>query len=293
MSLLLAQKGMKKAAGGPATEDDFLFTITTTTASEVFTIPCQNKGTFNATIDWGDGGGTSTVTAYNDADLAHTYTDAGTYQIRISGTFTNIFFNSGVDGLKVISVDNLGSVGWLSFASAFLDCTNLVTVTAGDSDTSLVGGFPTWEKVFSGCNSVTSYDLTGMDVTGDGAENFKNFFNSNLSVVTIDLTGWDTSSFRDLTNMFRRCDALTSIIGIEDWDISGITVLGTNFLTVGRMTTAQYDNLLINWEAQAAGRPAEVVSFGASTYTAGGAAATARTELVSTHGWTITDGGTA
>ena len=98
----------------------FIFKITTTGSPQTFTIPCQNVGTFNATIDWGDGGPTSSITAYNDADLAHSYATAGQYTITITGTFPNIFFNNGGDRLLVDEVVDLGDVGWENLNSAFM-----------------------------------------------------------------------------------------------------------------------------------------------------------------------------
>jgi hypothetical protein len=83
--------------------DDMVLEMTTTTSSESVTIPCQNVGTFNAEIDWGDAT-TSTITAYNDADLQHTYASAGAHLIRISGTFPNIYFNFSGDCLKLTKI---------------------------------------------------------------------------------------------------------------------------------------------------------------------------------------------
>jgi len=91
------------------------------------------------------------------------------------------------------------------------------------------------------------------------------------------------------------CSSLTSIVGAEDFDITSFNALNSlnNFMDGnGKMTTAQYDALLVKWDAQS------VLSnlspnFGASQYTAGSAAATARANLISSDGWTITDGGTA
>jgi len=62
------------------------------------------------------------------------------------------------------------------------------------------------------------------------------------------------------------------------------------FLSIA-LPTATYDDLLVNWEAQAVNNS---VSFngGNSTYTSGSAAATARQALIDDHSWTITDGGT-
>ena len=61
--------------GGGGANPAFLMTIDTTqpgSASDTFILPCGSIGTYNATIDWGDGS-TSNITTYNDADLTHVY----------------------------------------------------------------------------------------------------------------------------------------------------------------------------------------------------------------------------
>ena len=103
-TLGIVAQGLSAAGYG----NDFVFTVETTGAAETFTIPCQNVGTFDATIDWGDGGATSAITAYNDADLAHEYATADTYTIRVSGTFPNIYFNNGGDKVKFDLLFSLG-----------------------------------------------------------------------------------------------------------------------------------------------------------------------------------------
>jgi surface protein len=248
--------------GSAAGETDFVWTVATTTSSETFTIPCQNIGTFAATIDWGDGS-TSAITAYNDADLAHTYASAGDHQIRISGTFPNIRFNDGGDKGKVKSVENLGVVGWLSFQRAFYGCTSMDKFVAGNTDTSSVTDM---NRMFLFC----------------------------ATMLVPDLTGFNTSSVTNMIQMFGNCSRLTDVIGAEDFNIESLNVTTAlnQFITSGYIETARYDALLINWDAQ---NPFDGMSpnFGASTYTAGGTAAAARANLISTDGWTITDGGTA
>jgi len=56
------------------------------------------------------------------------------------------------------------------------------------------------------------------------------------------------------------------------------------------LSTVNYDALLIGWEAQAP-TTGHSISFGYSKYTLGSTAEAARTSLISTYGWTITDGG--
>ena len=74
-------------------------------------------------IDWGDGTATSTITAYNDADLAHVYATAGDHTISITGVFPNMYM---LDNLamapKLKKVLNLGTVGWTNLRLAFYNC---------------------------------------------------------------------------------------------------------------------------------------------------------------------------
>tara|TARA_R110000772_G_C13036452_1_gene412394 strand:- start:167 stop:460 length:294 start_codon:yes stop_codon:yes gene_type:complete len=94
--------------------------------------------------------------------------------------------------------------------------------------------------------------------------------------------------------MFRDNSSLTDIIGVDNFNIEGLdgTTSLNNFAANVTLPTARYDALLINWDAQ---NPLDGMSpdFGNSKYTAGGTAAAARANLISTDGWTITDGGTA
>ena len=113
-------------------------------------------------------------------------------------------------------------------------------------------------------------------------------------LTTLDVSSFDTSSVVVMNQMFSNCSGLTSLVGVEDWAITGLNSTGSlnNFLTGGKMTTAQYDNLLVKWRAQ---DPLNGMtpSFGASTYTGGSAAATARQDLIDIDGWSISDGGIA
>jgi len=302
-------------------DPDFVFTVTTTGASETFTIPCQNVGTFDATVYWGDGN-SNTITAYNDANLAHTYATAGDHQIRISGDFPNIYFNNVGDKSKVKSVDNIGAVGWESFLNAFYGCDNMETFTAGaGADTSSVTSM---RLMFRGCTSVTSIDastfdtssvttmyqmffkcegLTSVDVSGFDTSNhtdtlgMEDMFRECGSLTSVDVSSFDTSNVTRLRAMFRQCTSLTDIVGVENFDITGLnqTYSLDNFITEGGITTNRYDNLLINWKGQfdssPTPRPGLRPNFGVSQYTNNSPASTARAVLTGTYSWVITDGG--
>jgi surface protein len=103
-----------------------------------------------------------------------------------------------------------------------------------------------------------------------------------------DLSSWDTSNVINLNFLLQNCPAFDQ--DLSSWNISSLTQ-ATNFLINGQLSTANYDALLIGWEA---GPHNNNVSFhaGSSTYSAG-AATTARTTLDDDDSWTFTDGGPA
>jgi surface protein len=104
------------------------------------------------------------------------------------------------------------------------------------------------------------------------------------------IKNWNTSSLTNAAFMFRNCDGFKQDISL--WDINQVTSF-TGFLqnTPG-LPTANYDALLIAWDAQGAMSYSGTVNFGGSKYTAGGAAEAARTSLISKWG-AIIDGGPA
>ena len=317
---LISTDGWSISDGGTAPLVPFAMTARTTAASETFELRCLNAGTFNATIDWGDGS-SSTVTTYNDSNLAHTYASAGDHSISISGTFPNIFFNNtGVHRSKVIAVTNLGQVGWQSFDRAFYGCDNMTSFTSGVTDTSAVAHL---KQMFYNCSNLTSVDLSTLNTSSTTHMNhmfygcgnlagtlnlssldtssvttMRSLFGNCFKLTTVNVSNWDTSSVTDMQYMFYKTGRDTTgtfdVVGIENFNIEGLS----NYPSIGSIMqytlipTARYDALLINWDAQ---DPFDGMHthFGSSQYTAGGAAAAARANLISTDGWTITDGGTA
>ena len=209
----------------------FEFTVTTTTPNETFTIPCQNVGTFNATIDWGDGGPTSSITTYNDADLAHTYASAGDHQISITGTFPNIYFNNGGDKLKVKSVEDLGDVGWTALNNAFSGCSNMTSFVVGTADTSSVTNM---SNMFRDCSSLTSLDVTSFDTSSVTSMSF--MFFSCSSLTSLDLSGFDTSSVTSISGMFFSCSSVTSL-DVSSFNTSSVTSMSSMFQNCSSLTS--------------------------------------------------------
>ncbi len=97
-----------------------------------FTFPAGNAGTYNATIDWGDGSPLSTITAYNDANLTHTYSSTGTYQIKVNGDFPWFYINNNASiNTLITKVIQWGDVGFESLVNSFYGATNLSSIPAG------------------------------------------------------------------------------------------------------------------------------------------------------------------
>ena len=287
--------------------NDMVLVMATTTPDETVTIPCQNVGTFDAVIDWGDGS-TSTITAYNDANLAHVYADIADYTIRISGTFPNIHFNNGGDRLKLRQVLQLGSTGLTRLDNAFYGCSNMIEFLGGVVDTSAVTTFlrtflfcsglvrlnvsgwnisatNTIEQIFRGCSSVVTIDVSGWDTGGVTVAG--SIFRGCSSVVTIDVSGWDTGLFKNVEFLFANCTSLADA-AIDGWAIENITNYNS-FMAGATLPTTRYNATLIAWNAQNP-NDSESVDFGNSQYS-GSAAATARQNLIDNDLWTISDGG--
>ena len=240
----------------------FIFKITTTTSPQTFVIPCINSGTFNATVDYGDGTGSQTVTAYNDSNLTHSFATAGQHTVTIDGTFPNIrFFDNAASREALDEVVDLGDVGWVTFYRAFRDCTNLTTFNGGTADASSVTDMA---YMFLGCNSLTALDVSNFDTSS--VTNMSYMFYGCNSLTALDVNSFDTSSVTNMQSMFQYCSSLISL-NIKHFDISSVTN-GTGFLQSANnaLTTTQYDELLEAWAAQDV-QPNVAWHFGNAQYT--------------------------
>ena len=162
----------------------FVSTWKTTTSSETITLPLRSGFTYNFTVDWGDGTGTSTVTAYDDPNRSHQYTTAGTYQIFIEGSMESFYFNNGGSKDKIISVDLFGNMGWVDLDNAFQGCTNLESFSGG-----YTSNVTTMSHMFEGSSSLKGLDLSDFNTTSVSV--MDNMFQNTTDLKVILSDSWE------------------------------------------------------------------------------------------------------
>lgn len=181
-------------------------------------------------------------------------------------------FNGDLSGFDFTSTASLFSM--------FISCTNF------NRDISMwdVSGITNFGSMFTSCSRFNQpigvWDMSSATRI-DGIFNSATDFNKPLP--------WNTSSITNMTSTLRVMTSFDQ--DISSWDINQVSSFNL-FMLGTTISTANYDALLIAWDAQGAMAYSGTVNFGSSQYTSGGAAEAARTSLIAKWGG-ITDGGAA
>ena len=214
----ISPSGETNIVGGGGVDERFIITVKTdntgTSASNQFTIPTNTIGitqAFNYDIETSDG---QTITGLT-GNHTITFPSAGTYDIRISGSFPFMYFNNGGDRLKLLDIKNFGiyALGSTSQAGAFQGCSNMV-ISATDSGN--FGSVTSFTRTWLFCSSLTSFPL----IDTSSCTNFQDAWQSCSSLTSFPLL--DTSSGTNFSNAWTICSSLTSFPLID-------TSSGTNF----------------------------------------------------------------
>ncbi|MGX1929919.1 BspA family leucine-rich repeat surface protein [Flagellimonas sp. 2504JD4-2] len=163
------------------------------------TIPTFPTGTYNYTVDWGDGNSDTNVTGA----ITHNYAAPGTYTVSISGDFPHIYFgNQDPDNFlgdeeKLLEINQWGSISWGSMFGAFAGCKNLDIVAQDIPDLS------------------NSFSLSIM------------FLNCTSMVGNSSFGFWDTSTITQANSVFRNAETFNQDIG--SWNVSNVLNMGSMF----------------------------------------------------------------
>ena len=263
-------------SGPPPTGDALIMTFTMGDGEDC-KIGTANVGTYNATINWGDGTGDLPVTSHNDANLTHVYTTGGTYTVTITGQFPSLAMgtlNTPRRG-RLMSVEQWGTTGFLDLRDAFLDCPNVVINATDAGDFSQA---TTFRSMFEGATSIT--DIPGIeDWVTTALTNLNSTF-KNMSMTFNRKLNWNTSLVTSLIQFCRNSPGL-------DPDVSAFNVENvgdcTNIFEGSGLSTVNYDLLLAAWAPQ---NVQSGVVFDASrvTWTDG-----ISRDLLISKGWTLND----
>ncbi|NLN47933.1 MAG: hypothetical protein GX154_02320, partial [Clostridiales bacterium] len=119
------------------------------TLNNQFRIPTYSTGSYAFQIYWGDGT-EDEILSWDQAEITHTYAEAGVYQIIIYGEFNGWRFVNTGDRLKLITILRWGDLEMGSLDQNFYGCTNLDIQAI---DTPILSGKSDYSFCFRGCTS--------------------------------------------------------------------------------------------------------------------------------------------
>lgn len=184
---------------------------TTTGSNETITLPFTDNGTYNATVDWGDGSSVSTITTYNDADATHNYVVAGVYNVEIKGEAPGWSMGGGFpDASKCTNIIDWGNAsgfgGFSYLAEGFvysaIKSTGIGKLQAKNDLLYLSG-------LFLFCGSLTGITAGIFDNCVNVTQMGNTFTYTLITGVPPDLFKYMTA-LTDIYNLFEGCPYMTS-----------------------------------------------------------------------------------
>ncbi|MCS3953323.1 BspA family leucine-rich repeat surface protein [Salinibacter ruber] len=223
----------------------FITTWETTSPGESITIPTNGESisSYDFEVDWGDG--TTEQYSGRDPDPTHSYAEAGTHTVKISGTFPRIFLDAGSGGdgdeenaQKLQSLEQWGSVQWERFEAAFAGASSL---TYSATDAPDLTGVTSLRSMFEDATSFNG-DIGDWDVSS--VEDMESMF-LGASSFNQNIGSWDVSSVTDMSDMFNIAYRFNNggSSDINSWDVSGVTDMKRMF-----NDASSFDQDISSWE---------------------------------------------
>ena len=217
-------------------------------ASNQIALPLFSSGSYNFVVDWGDGS-QDTITVWNQSETTHTYANAGTYSISISGECKGFRFNGSGDRLKILSVANWGEFKLIgNLGGQFRGCSNLNLTSVADvlnfgnctsCENMFLGGYQ-----FSTINNIDSWDVSNVTNMNSMFQNtlFNSYIGSwNVGSVTSmfsmflsspfnqNIGSWNTANVITMQQMFQNATSFNGNIG--SWNVGNVTNMQNMFVS--------------------------------------------------------------
>ncbi|MBN1214837.1 MAG: DUF285 domain-containing protein [Candidatus Lokiarchaeota archaeon] len=177
-------------------------------------LPLEFSGTYNFTVNWGDGK-IESITSWNQTGVTHTYALSGIYTIKINGILAGWNFNNGRDKLKLLKIAEWGDLRLGNSGNYFYGCSNL-NLTA--CDTLGLIGTTTLYQAFSECSKLgDTGNMSSWDVSGVKDMSYMFYLDTSFNQ---DISNWNVSSVTNMELMFY--DATSFNQDIEKWDVSNV-----------------------------------------------------------------------
>lgn len=195
----------------------FTTTWETTADNQSITIPTNGEG-YNYRIDWGDG----TIEKNQTGDATHAYTTAGTYTVKIVGSFPRIDFNNSNSNNSALlkTVEQWGTIEWQSMENAFRNVANLAINAPGAPDLSAVTSMRFMFAFATNFND----DISGWDVSN--VTDMLGLFNGATSF-NQDISGWDVSNVTNMAVLFSGASAFNQ--PLDAWNVGNVITMEEMF----------------------------------------------------------------
>ena len=233
-------------------------------SSDLNTVTLPLGGTFDVTVDWGDG----SSQRFTTNPVSRTYPAEGEYVVTIAGNAESFGGATWIGVSLLESVSSFGSLGLTSLDDSFSDASNLtvvpealpntVTSTQGmfDGATAFNQDISSWNVsnvtnmsyMFAGASSFNQSlaawnvsNVTNMTLMFEGASSFNQsleFWNTsrvtNMSYMFAgassfnqNISGWNTSRVTNMFNMFGGASSFNQ--SLTAWNVSNVTDMRNMF----------------------------------------------------------------
>ena len=205
----------------PVNNSQAFITIWRTTVINESIIVPVGIGTFNYSVDWGDG----TLDTGVSENAMHNYAIPGNHTISITGIFPSMnclkLGSENANSKKLISVEQWGTQVWEDMTGMFADCTNLITVPTSVAPN--LSNVTSTNVMFSGASSFNG-DLSAWNVSGitnmSLMFSFANLFNGDLS-------SWNVAAVTDMSGMFYGAKSFNK--NLSSWNVSNVKEMNAMF----------------------------------------------------------------